>query len=330
MTRRRPCVRGAFTLIELLVVIAIIATLIGLLLPAVQKVREAAARAACQSNLKQLGIAVHHFYDQNQTMPTYFGIYPTSNSASYPWNNRKTPYGSWFLHLLPYVEQDNVWKRVYNDCQASGWNEPHYDVNPTYSSGGVVVDEYNGHSYVYQSSNSSGGSGYHVDGIWIGGVHEVPYKVLQCRSDPTNDSQGLVYGYWGGTNYLANFNAWGDPNSGLWSPPHNFAYIQDGLSNTVLFGEGYMNCDRVGRIALYSWFYHSFGLNWYNQANTLMFQDHPPAATCDNWRAQSGHTGGMNVCLGDGSVRAVNASISQATWTAALLPHDGVALGSDW
>ena len=255
---------------------------------------------------------------------------PTSYPASYPWINRQAPYGGWFVHLLPYVEQDNVWKRVVNDCQASGWNEPHYAVPPTYSTGPVVVQPYNGHDYVYQPSNPSGGSGYQVDGIWIDGVHEVTYKILQCPSDPTNDSYGLIYGYWGGTSYLANFNAWGDPAWGLWSPPHNFAYIQDGLSNTVLFGEGYVNCDSIGRIALYSWFYHNFGLNWYNQADTLMFQDQPLVSACDNWRAQSGHTGGMNVCLADGSVRVVNASLSQATWTAVLLPQDGAVTGGDW
>ena len=331
MIRRQPCSRSAFTLIELLVVIAIIAILIGLLLPAVQKVREAAARAQCQNNLHQLGVAVHDFYDANQIMPTYFGIYPPSGGAVYPWMNRKAPYGGWFLHLLPYVEQDNVWQRVYNDCQASGWNEGHYTVNPTYTPGTTTtVQQFNGHSYVSQPGTSSGGSGYQPDGIWIDGVHQVTYKMMQCPSDPTNNNHGLVYNYWGGTSYLANFNAWGDPTRGLWSPPHNFAYIQDGLSNTVLFGEGYMNCDTVGRIALYSWWYHNFGLDWYNQANTAMFQDAPPAALCDNWRAQSAHTGGMNVCLADGSVRVVNASISQATWTAALLPQDGTALGSDW
>ena len=330
MIRRRTCPRSAFTLIELLVVIAIIATLMGLLLPAVQKVREAAARAQCQSNLRQLGIAVHDFYDAKQRMPTYFGIDPPANGYVYPWMNRKTPYGGWFLHLLPYVEQDNVWRRVYNDCQTFGWNEPHYDVPPTYTPGDVVVQPYNGHDYIYTSYTGVGGSGYHVNGIWIDGVHEVTYKIMQCPSDPTNNSQGLVYNYWGGTSYLANYNAWGNPAWGLWAPPNNFAYIQDGLSNTVLFGEGYMNCDSIGRIALYSWFYHNFGLDWYQQANTLMFQDAPLIAKCDNWRAQSAHTGGMNVCLADGSVRVVNASISQATWTAVLLPADGTTPGSDW
>jgi prepilin-type processing-associated H-X9-DG protein len=61
-----------------------------------------------------------------------------------------------------------------------------------------------------------------------------------------------------------------------------------------------------------------------------MFQDRPPANLCDNWRAQSGHTGGMNVCLADGSGRVVSPAISQTTWTNALLPDDGNALGSDW
>src|SRR5262249_11372689 len=147
---------------------------------------------------------------------------------------------------------------------------------------------------------------------------QATYKLLQCPTDPTLSTDGLVYGYWGSTSYLANFNAWGQPDLGIWSPPQRFANLTDGLSNIVLFGEGYANCDRVGRIALYSWFYHNFGLDWYNQANTLMFQDRPEVKDCDNWRAQSGHRGGMNVCLADGSVRTVHGSISQMTWTNAL------------
>src|SRR4029077_14710316 len=79
MTRRRP----AFTLIELLVVIAIIAILIALLVPAVQAVRESAARAQCQSNIKQRGLAVHSFHDVNRMMPCYFGAFPAFPST-YP------------------------------------------------------------------------------------------------------------------------------------------------------------------------------------------------------------------------------------------------------
>jgi hypothetical protein len=228
------------------------------------------------------------------------------------------------------MDQEPVYKRVLADVQASGWNEPHCDSYTASSPGGIVVDQYNGHSYIYQSSTGGDCIGYHVNGIWIDGVHEVTYKSLRCRSDPTNINNGLVYGYWGATNYLANYNAWAMDNSGLWSIPVGLSAITDGHTQTVLFGEGYVDCDRIGRIALYSWFYHNFGLDWYQQPNTLMFQDHPRAQDCDNWRAQSGHKGGMNVCLFDASVRPVSAGVSQATWSAALLPRDNVPLGSDW
>jgi prepilin-type N-terminal cleavage/methylation domain-containing protein/prepilin-type processing-associated H-X9-DG protein len=324
--------RSAFTLIELLVVIAIIAILIGLLVPAVQAVRDAASRVKCQSNLHQLAIAAHNFHGTNGSLPTYFGVYPPSGDVYPDWppENRRKPYGGWFVHLLPYVEQDPVYNAVVRDIQSSGWNHDYYDVSSGGSAGGVVVEQYNGHTYVYVQTVGASYSGYHAHGIWIDGVHQASYPLLRCPADPTYQQGGLVYGWWGSTNYLANYNAWGDNTQGVYTPPVGFAWFADGTSNTVLFGEGYANCDRIGRIALYSWFYHNFGLDWYQIPNTNMFQDRPRPQDCDNWRAQSGHRGGMNVAMADASVRSVSPTVTQATWTAAMLPQDGQPLGPDW
>jgi prepilin-type N-terminal cleavage/methylation domain-containing protein len=329
------CKRGrrAFTLVELLVVVAIIAVLIALLFPAIQAVRDSAARAQCQNNLRQLGVAVHNSYGTFGMMPCYFGTFPLHDDV-YPWypaDNRLKMYGGWFAHLLPFVEQDSVYNLVMADIRASGWNEPHWDNPPVCTAGPIVVENYNGHVYIYQSESCTPGSGYHVDGIWIDGSHQAVYKMLICPSDPSTRTSGTVYGYWGATNYLANYNAWAIPNTqSLWANPATFAEMTDGTANTVLFGEGYQNCDRIGRIALYSWYYHNFGLDWYGNANQLMFQNRPLPQDCDNWRAQSGHRGGMNVALADTSVRVVSPTISQQTWTNALLPADGLELGSDW
>jgi prepilin-type N-terminal cleavage/methylation domain-containing protein len=109
MVRPLSVRRSAFTLIELLVVIAVIAVLIALLLPAVQKVREAANRSQCQNNMKQIGLGLHNYHDSQKQMPI---------GAQWPSGMFSGSRASWFPYLLPYIEQDNLYKSI--NFQVSG------------------------------------------------------------------------------------------------------------------------------------------------------------------------------------------------------------------
>src|SRR5215467_13165788 len=116
LTRTSP--RSGFTLVELLVVIAIIGVLISLLLPAVQKVREAANRTQCLNNCKQMGLALHNYHDTFKRFPPALdnAIYPAAYTANFnpPWTGGTgyTPYWSWMAYIMPFIEQDNLWNQA--------------------------------------------------------------------------------------------------------------------------------------------------------------------------------------------------------------------------
>jgi prepilin-type N-terminal cleavage/methylation domain-containing protein len=314
---RRP--RLAFTLIELLVVIAIIAILIGLLVPAVQKVRAAAARTQCVNNLKQLGLAAHSYHDSYRKLPPAVG-WSTANNQ--PASN--ATYGSVLAHLLPYFEQGPL--RT------------------------ASLTTYNGFS-VYAP-------------CLVATVYGTPIQLLQCPFDASM-TNGTPSGQsaQGGSSYACNFFAFGSgpsvaPYSGWnwWGANRFQGSFPDGLSNTIFFTEKYARCEyppakQTGGGNMWAHANVNSGQSWwpvlmspdylqYNPNNMgaqagALFQAQPAVfmgtgATCDWTRATTGHSGSIQACLGDGSVRTISDSISPATWWAAFTPAGNEPMPSDW
>jgi prepilin-type N-terminal cleavage/methylation domain-containing protein len=310
-----------FTLIELLVVIAIIGILIALLLPAVQKVREAAAKTQCANNIKQIGIATHNIFDTNAILPTL--IAPSSGQAI----SREGPYHgaigyTVFDWLLPYIEQDPLFKRA------------NYDVNTHVTNDRPYQQLYAQPIKIYRCPMEPVPVGPNGDGM----------------GSTTNGRQDL----WAISNYCANYLVFGDPNAedvtrrreGGARFPQSFP---DGTTNTIVFTERYGTCGSSGDPNSHTTYGNLwsdsnqtwrpvFCVNNYSQepneagyTKCFKFQVQPNWITgCDSNRPQSPHPGGIMVGLGDGSVRFLSAGISTTTWERACDPQDGEPLGSDW
>ncbi|WP_166828109.1 DUF1559 domain-containing protein [Thalassoroseus pseudoceratinae] len=303
---RKPTHRHGFTLIELLVVIAIIAILIALLLPAVQQAREAARRTQCKNKLKQIALALHNYHDSVGVFPfsTICGI-NTNNTGISNSNSRQ----SWFHMVLPYVEQDNLYQDMLVKIEANqfpgGWN-------PEAS---VVVDTF------------------------------------MCPTDPVNPKT-TQQGFHG--NYIPCHGA-GNTGSGTGTPPANLrgmfyplsktklTDVKDGTSNTIMLGEIRLQEDSVpasGSGNVVCGGSHDLRGRYHNTRHgnstftTLRSPNTPtgdatqycngtedvPCRECRSTNgeihARSWHAGGVQVAMGDGSVRFFSDNTDQATFQA--------------
>jgi prepilin-type N-terminal cleavage/methylation domain-containing protein/prepilin-type processing-associated H-X9-DG protein len=297
---RKPHRTRGFTLIELLVVIAIIGVLIALLLPAVQKVREAANRVTCANNLKQIGLATHLFHDTYKLLPspaeTYF---PNVAGAAKIEGNA---YGSPFFLILPFLEQENLYRSTYGP-------DIHNQVRRYYGGTGSVCDE-------------------------------TPIKTYVCPTDSLNTSLIEHHGY---GSYAANSLAFGDADGLAHGRNRIPGSFPNGTTNTILFTEHYAQCrdgrvdwDTYGRdLRQMYWNRDVARLRVYAKFQVQPFYDPIPEGTpvenaCMWYRAQTPHPGAINVCLVDGSVRSVTASIADSTWRWAMDPANPNPPPDDW
>jgi prepilin-type N-terminal cleavage/methylation domain-containing protein len=320
--------RSAFTLIELLVVIAIIAILIALLVPAVQKVREAAARTQCINNLKQWGLASQNYHDAYKRLPPALG-YSTGDSLQSGGAG-----GNAIFHLLAYIEQGNVYKSSLGTWMGFTnvylpWN------NQVYSTPIAALQ--------CPSNPSAAPNPINVNGVsW--GVGCYGFNALVFARE-----NGIYY-----TDPV-------QPNGKSYDPrgTTKLLSITDGTSNTILIAERYPQCTNAvqpkgGSYWAYSAYpnltpppmddatiaaFPGFAITWFatlkgggtaiGPASIFQVQPTPFLGNCDPFRAATPHNV-MPTCLADASVRTLSASINPKTWWFACTPTGGEVNGADW
>ena len=301
--------RGGFTLVELLVVIAIIAVLVGLLLPAVQKVRESAARAQCQNNLKQIALGTTNCADtHNSELPPASWYYPSSLSTGL----LETP----SVWILPFIEQQNL----FNAIQQAGTSAGQWSANSPET------------IKVYQCpSDATLKPGTAVTNATVGSFssYAANGQVFGTITTPVLT-----------TNPWTQFTSW---KGGTVIPRD----IPDGMSNTIFWTEklGYCTVSAGPMGGGTRW--GAVGGGAYmpvTAAGVGGKASEPPnivpqfsiinPASCNYYNPSSSHTGVLLVSLGDGSVRLISQGISTSqapfTFELAMVPNDGQPLGADW
>jgi prepilin-type N-terminal cleavage/methylation domain-containing protein len=345
VTRPCPRTRFGFSLIELLVVIAIIAILIGLLLPAVQKVREAAARMSCSNNLKQVSHGCHNYHDQFSTLPPSVLMRSGVTSIS-DFNQNFGP--NWAVLILPFVEQDNLYNQVAGSVNAypatgdAGWRSVRGATVKTYlcpsDVGADVACARAGGGWARGNYGANLGPGM----SWIGG------------NDAVAQSNGGVI-----SERVPNFSgSWGYPiapmtGGGVFTINRGITLtaITDGTSNTILIDEL-----RIGPSAndiRGTWAMGQAGASLsagngrtdtptpnvsYSGWDDIQGADDRPdigmgaCGGCGSWQvtAKSRHTGGVLTAFADGGVRFVRNTVSQTTWFLLHSRNDGQVLANDF